>query len=70
MKHKPLTNKKGQSVQYRIEQDINYAKNIEDKAKQVMLATKVLGAADLAVEFGLIKYTEWEQYIDIIFEML
>lgn len=70
MVHKPLTNKKGQTVQNRIEQDIEYAKKIQDKAKQTMLAAKVLGATDLAVEFGLITYKQWEHYINIIFKML
>lgn len=69
MEHKPLTNKRGYTVQYRIEQDIDYARNIEDRVKQTILATKALGAADLAVEFGLITYSEWEHYIDSIFKI-
>ena len=70
MEHKPLTNKKGQTAQNRIEQDIEYAEKIDDKVKKTMLATKALGAADFAVEFGLITYKQWEHYIDIIFKML
>ena len=65
-----MVNKRGYTVQDRIEQDIEYAKKIEDKAKQAMLATKALGAADLAVEFGLITYKEWEHYIDRIFKII
>lgn len=65
-----LKNKQGYTVVERIKQDIEYAESIKDKAKQAMLATKVLGAVDLAVEFGLISYTEWATYIDKIFDIL
>ena len=47
-----MTNKRGYTAQERIEQDIKYAKEREDKAEKSLLATKALGAADLAVEFG------------------
>lgn len=70
MERKSLTNKRGQSVQYRIEQDIEYAEKLNDKVKQTMLATKVLGAVDMAVEFELITYKEWELYIDKIFKII
>lgn len=69
MEHKPLTNKRGQTIKDRIKQDIEYAEKFDDKVKQTMLATKVLGAADIAVEFGLITYNEWEHYIDRIFKI-
>ena len=65
-----LRNKQGYTVVERIEQDIEYAESVKGKAEQAMLATKVLGAVDLAVEFGLISYTEWATYIDKIFEIL
>ena len=65
-----VKNKKGYSVEERIEQDIEYAKNSVDQADRTLLATKVLGAADLAVEFGLITYTQWELYISDIFNIL
>lgn len=65
-----MVNKRGYTVQDRIQQDIEHAKGITDIAKRTMLATKVLGAADLAVEFGLITYKEWERYIELIFEMI
>ena len=65
-----MKNKRGYTVQERIEQDIEYAIKIENKADQTLLATKVLGAADLAVEFGLITYAEWKQYIDGIFQII
>ena len=64
-----MKNKRGYTVQDRITQDIEHAKNIEDKASRTLLATKALGAADLAVEFGLITYNEWEKHIDTIFKI-
>ena len=64
-----MKNKRGYTVQDRIKQDIEYAKNTEDKANRTLLATKALGAADIAVEFGLITYNEWEQHIENIFKI-
>ena len=65
-----MKSKRGYTVQDRIKQDIEYAKSVESKADRTLLATKALGAADFAVEFALITYKEWEQYIDDIFQML
>lgn len=64
-----MKNKRGYTVQDRIKQDIEYAKNIEDTSNRRLLATKALGAVDLAVEFGLITYNEWEKHIDDIFKI-
>lgn len=64
-----MKNKRGYTAQERITQDIEYAKNMKDKADRTLLATKALGAADLAVEFGLITYNEWEKHIDDIFQI-
>lgn len=69
MEHRSLTNKRGQSIQDRIKQEIEYAKSIENNADKKLLATKALGAADIAVEFGLITYKEWEQHIEDIFKI-
>ena len=65
-----MENKRGYTVQDRIEQDIEYAKNIKDKESRALLVTKALGAADLAVEFGLITYKQWEKHIEDIFEIM
>ena len=64
-----MKNGRGYTVQERIKQDIEYAKNMNDKANRTLLATKALGAADLAVEFGLITYNEWEIHIEDIFNI-
>ena len=64
-----MNNKRGYTAQQRITQDIEYAKKIENKADRTLLATKALGAADFAVEFGLITYKEWENHIEDIFNI-
>ena len=64
-----MKNKRGYTVQDRLKQDIEYAQNIKDETNRRLLATKALGAADLAVEFGLITYNEWEQHIEDIFKI-
>lgn len=64
-----MKNKRGYTVQERIKQDIEYAKRTASEAERGLLATKALGAADLAVEFGLITYNEWEQHITDIFKI-
>ena len=64
-----MVNKRGYTVQDRIKQDIEYAKRTASEAERGLLATKALGAADLAVEFGLITYNEWEQHITDIFKI-
>lgn len=64
-----MKNKRGYTVQDRIKQDIEYAKKMKDETNKRLLANKALGAADLAVEFGLITYNEWEQHIEDIFKI-
>ncbi len=64
-----MKNKRGYTVQERIKQDITYAANRESKAERQLLATKALGAADFAIEFGLITYKEWEKHIEDIFNI-
>ncbi len=64
-----MKNKRGYTVQERIKQDIEYAKQMKDKNQKSLLATKALGAADLAVEFGMITYNEWENHISEIFKI-
>lgn len=64
-----MENRRGYTVQERLKQDIEYAAERENKAERQLLATKALGAADLAIEFGLITYTEWEKHIEDIFNI-
>ena len=65
-----MQNKRGYSINYRISQDIEYAAKIANEPDRTLLATKALGAADLAVEFGLITYKEWEEHIARIFDII
>ena len=65
-----MKNKRGYTVQERIRQDIDYADNTKEIAKKTLLATKALGAADIAVEFGLITYKEWETFVERIFAIM
>lgn len=64
-----MVNKQGYTMQERITQDIEFAKSKEKQSERTLLATKALGAADFAIEFGLITYKEWEQHIDEIFKI-
>ncbi len=64
-----MKNRRGYTAQERIKQEIEFAKSRENKADRTLLATKALGAADLAVEFGLITYKEWEKHIENIFNI-
>lgn len=64
-----MKNKKGYTIQERIIQELEYADSVENRENKKLLATKVLGAVDMAVEFGLITYKEWEKYIEKIFKM-
>ena len=65
-----MENKHGKTIHERLTEEINFAKGTNDIAKKSMLATKALGAVDIAVEFGLITMNEWNKYIDDIFQML
>lgn len=65
-----MKNKRGLSITDRLNDDIKYAETIESAGHREILALKALGAADMAVEFNLITYKEWETYIDRIFKMM
>ena len=65
-----MKNKQGKTVLDRLNDDIEYAENTDNIKHREILAIKALGAADLAVEFGLITYKEWETFIDRIFKMM
>lgn len=64
-----IMNKRGKTVKDRLNEDIEYARNTVNIKHRELLALKALGAADLAVEFGLITYPEWEKYIESIFKI-
>ena len=65
-----MLNKRGLTVTDRLNHDIEYAENTTNIKHREILALKTLGAADFAVEFGLITYKQWELYIDKIFKLI
>lgn len=65
-----MKNKRGKTVNERIKEEIEYAQNISNAEHREILALKALGAADMAVEYGLITYKEWETHIDTIFKLM
>lgn len=65
-----MKNSRGITIQDRLSFDIEIAKNARNKEHKKALAFQALGAVELAVDFGLITYIEFEQYIHKIFEIL
>jgi hypothetical protein len=65
-----LINSRGNTIQDRLSFDIELAKNARNKEHKKALAFQALGAVEIAVDFGLITYIEFERYISKIFEML
>ena len=65
-----MLNKRGISISERLGNDIEYAESIENIEYKDALAVKALGAVDIAVEFGLITYKEWESFASRIFAMM
>lgn len=49
---------------------VDIAKNAKDRENKKALAFQALGAVEIAVEFGLITYLEFERYINKIFEII
>ena len=58
------------TIQERLTFNIETAREIRDTEGKTALANQALGAAEIAVEFGLITYTEFERYIKNIFRLL
>lgn len=65
-----LINSRGSTIQDRLSFDIELAKNAKDRENKKALAFQALGAVEIAVEFGLITYLEFERYISKIIEMI
>lgn len=64
-----MKNKRGKSVAERLQEEIKQAESA-DATQREILAIKALGAADMAIEFNLITYNEWETYIDRLFKIM
>lgn len=65
-----MKNSRGITIQDRLSHDVELAENAEDRENKKALALQALGAVELAVDFGLITYVEFETYIHKIFERL
>ena len=65
-----MENKQGKTVKDRLIEEIEYAESTEKAEHREVLALKAIGAADFAVDFGMITYKEWEQYIGRIFRLM
>ncbi len=65
-----LINSRGNTIQDRLSFDIELAKNAKDIENKKALAFQALGSVEIAVEFGLITYLEFERYISKIFELI
>lgn len=63
-------NTTGSTIQDRLQFDIELAENAENRENKKALAFQALGAVEIAVEFGLITYLEFEQYISKIVELI
>lgn len=64
-----MKNRRGQTMNERLTEEFEYLKTVEDYAHKKALAYKALGAADMAIEFGLITYTEWEKFVEDFFQL-
>lgn len=65
-----MKNNRGNTIQERLSFDIETANKTKNEEHRKMLALQALGAVEIAVDFGLITYIEFEHYIHKIFEML
>ena len=63
-------NTTGNTIQDRLSFDIELAKNARNKEHKKALAFQALGAVEIAVEFGLITFLEFERYISKIIELI
>lgn len=65
-----MKNDRGITIQERLSFDIELAENAKDKDNKKALAFQALGAVEIAVDFGLITYIEFEKYISKIIDMV
>lgn len=65
-----MRNKQGKTVSERIKQDIEHAKKIENAEQRKLHAYMIMGAAEFAIDFGLINYTEWGKHTREAFEII
>lgn len=65
-----MLNKQSKTVNERLKRDIELAKKIEDFEQRKLHAYMIMGAAELAVDFGMISYTDWDKHTREAFEII
>lgn len=65
-----MKNNRGVTIQEVLSFNIETAESAKDKDNKKALAFQALGAVEIAVDFGLITYIEFENYISKIVELL
>lgn len=64
------TNKYGLTPGKVIENDLDFASSCLNKKVRHEVAVKAIGAADIAVDFGLVTYDEWNDLVHKAFKLL
>lgn len=63
-----MKNNRGLTVQDRIKESFEIAKEVNgNNHDRKAFALRAIGVADFALEFGLITFDEWEQYLSEFF---
>ncbi|MBR3592186.1 MAG: hypothetical protein IKL46_04980 [Clostridia bacterium] len=65
-----MKNEQGKTVNERLKRDIEHAKKIENAEQRKLHAYMIMGAAELAVDFGMITYTEWGKHTNEVFKIM
>lgn len=58
---------KRKTIHDRLSEEIDYILTIEKQQHKKILGYKALGALDMAVEFNLITYNEWKEYVEKLY---
>ena len=65
-----MKNRRGQTMCERLKEEFGFVMREQNEDQRKALAYKALGAADIAIEFGLITYTEWEGFVKEFFRII
>ena len=66
-----MKNNRGLTVNDRIKESFDIAREINGTSQdKKAFALRAIGVADFALEFGLITFEEWEQYLSEYFQIV
>ena len=65
-----MKNRRNQTPKERICEELRLIERIEDIELKKITIHKLFGKIDFAVEFNLITYKEWEQFVSILFNAM